>query len=66
MNKIFCDRCGAEVEESANCDNFMRFGHIEGREIIYPKAYDLCSDCITDLREWIMHPGDKVSRNMEV
>ena len=57
MNKTFCDRCGAEVKESANRDNFMRFGHIEGHELLYPKGYDLCSDCITELSEWIKHPG---------
>lgn len=56
MNKTFCDRCGCEVKETDIGENFMRFGHIEGREILYQKGYDLCFDCIKDLREWIKHP----------
>lgn len=56
MNKTFCDRCGCEVKETDNDDNFMRFGHKSAGGIMYPQGCDLCSDCIKDLREWIKHP----------
>lgn len=44
MIKIICDRCGNEVEETSNRDNWLWYGHKDNYEMIYQKRMDLCND----------------------
>lgn len=60
MTKTVCDRCGSDIKETESKDDVMWYGHKDGKDgniISYKKTYDLCTNCITDLKNWINHSG---------
>lgn len=61
MKKIFCDRCGKEIEglvlsdisQAAQLISGIRYTLTSRFGIGDAKQYDLCPDCQSDLYDWL-------------
>lgn len=69
MKKIFCDRCGREMENTVMLDMMQAAQFIAGTRYILTsrygvggdaKQYDLCPDCQNDLHDWLNGGPNKV------
>lgn len=60
MVKIICDRCGAEVKDTNQDDNFIQYGHTSefSNKLLYKKSLDLCADCMIEFRRWLKHENN--------